>query len=364
MKRIGIITWHYYPNYGSHLQAFALKRYLSLQGYDVFFINFRDTKFGKSSRLKKYITGLLLCIPQSICQVISKKLTFASYRFEKKYIPQTSLAYNQEQLRSLANKFDTIICGSDQIWAPNVFNPIYMLNFVPDDINKVSYAASIGLEHIPEKLVEDYKKYIGRINHVSIREDKGKEILKSQCGIDATVVLDPTLLLAKAEWDKIKKPSKLRGKYIFCYFLKADHQYKELVKEYAIKNGYKIYGVSDSPDDLTWMNCFNHQIVGPCEFIGLIEGAEGVFTDSYHGAIFSMIYHKSFTLFERFNSSDKICQNSRIEQLKKYFGIDENVVRAESLKTVELNSIDYDSFEKSLASLREHSASFLNKALK
>lgn len=364
MKRIGIITWHYYHNYGSRLQAFATCRFLSLLGYEVKLINYRNSIIGILSPVKRFILDSLLIFPPFIMKLIDKNLHYASLKFEKKYLPQTALFSDENCLCEVAKEFDSIICGSDQIWAPNVYNPIYMLDFVPDEVNKISYAASIGLESIPEDMVDDYKKYIGRINHVSVRENKGKEILKSQCGIEATVVLDPTLLLPKAEWDKIKKPSKVKGKYVFCYFLKKDHQYKELVKDFAEKNGYTVYGVSDNINDASWMHLYDFRTVGPCEFIGLIEESEGVFTDSYHGTIFSMIYHKPFTLFERFSCSDKICQNSRIEQLKKYFRIDKNVMRAESLKTVELLPIDYDAFENALATLRDHSAFFLNNALK
>ena len=266
-------------------------------------------------------------------------------------------------LPQVSKSFDTIICGSDQIWAPNVYNPIYMLDFVPDNINKVSYAASIGLESIPDEMVENYKKYIGRIYHISVREEKGKEILKNQCGIESTVVLDPTLLLPKEEWDKLKKKSTIKEKYIFCYFLKKDHQYKELVKDFAKKNDYAIYGVSDNANDSSWMQTFDFRTVGPQEFIGLIESAQCIFTDSYHGTIFSMIYHKPFLLFEKFTSNDTICQNSRIEQLRTYFGIDKNIVRADSINTIEIAQVNYDEFESALAKLREGSRSFLKQAL-
>ena len=363
MKRIGIITWHYYPNYGSRLQAYALFRYLEICGYNVFFINYRNTKFENSSFIRKLLVSCIIHIPEVICRCISKRLTMASQRFDMNYLPQTKKAHSEKELSELVGGFFSIICGSDQIWAPNVFNPVYMLNFVPDGINKIAYAASIGLESIPTELVDDYKKHIGRINHVSVREEKGKEILKVQCGIDSTVVLDPTLLLPKTEWDRIKKRSTIKEKYIFCYFLNKDHNYKELVIDYADRNNCTIYGVSDKVEDSAWMQTFDYRTVGPLEFIGLIEGAQSVFTDSYHGTIFSLIYHKSFILFERFNINDRICQNSRIEQLNNYFDIDDNIVKADSISSIEVPSIDYGCFENTLANLREKSKSFLDKSL-
>lgn len=363
LGKIGIITWHYYQNYGSRLQAYALYRYLSICGFDVIFINYRNKILAKSSFLRKLCLSFIFLIPQDICEQILKKLIFASQRFDNKYLHQTKEVYTEEELSNIIGNFDSIICGSDQIWAPNVYNPIYMLDFVPDNINKVSYAASIGLGSIPAEMVENYKHYIGRINHVSVREEKGKEILKNQCGIESTVVLDPTLLLPKAEWDKLKKKSTIKEKYIFCYFLKKDHQYKELVKDFAEKNGFAIYGVSDNANDSLWMHTFDFRTVGPREFIGLIEGAQSVLTDSYHGTIFSMIYHKPFLLFERFSSNDTICQNSRIEQLKTYFGIDKSIVRADSISKIEISQVNYDEFENTLAKLREGSINFLTIAL-
>ena len=363
MKRIGILTWHYYPNYGSRLQAYALYRYLSICGFEVIFINYRNKIFGRTSIIRRIGLFCIFMIPMDICRYLSNKLIFASRRFDNKYLPQTKEVYSEEELFKIISNYNAIICGSDQIWAPNVYNPIYMLDFVPDNINKVSYAASIGLESIPDEMVENYKKYIGRIDHISVREEKGKEVLKNQCGIESTVVLDPTLLLPKEEWDKLKKKSTIKEKYIFCYFLKKDHQYKELVKDFAKKNDYAIYGVSDNANDSSWMQTFDFRTVGPQEFIGLIESAQCIFTDSYHGTIFSMIYHKPFLLFERFTSNDTICQNSRIEQLRTYFGIEKNIVRADSINTIEIAQVNYDEFESALAKLREGSRSFLKQAL-
>lgn len=359
-NKIGILTWHYYNNFGSALQSFALQHIIIMLGYHVDIINYRNPKFGKTTKLKE---NLLYFANLYFYKYLPKYYQNKVLLFRKKYMYETKMLFNEDDLSKFSKTYNTIVCGSDQIWAPNVYNPIYMLDFVPDGVNKVSYAASIGLESIPNEMVINYKENIGRINHVSVREEKGKEILKNQCGIESTVVLDPTLLLPKEEWDKIKKKTTIKEEYIFCYFLKKDHQYKELVKEFAERNGYSIYGVSDNIDDSSWIHTFDFQTVNSQDFIGLIEGAQSVFTDSYHGTIFSMIYHKPFLLFERFSSHDTICQNSRIEQLRTYFGIDKNIVKAESISKIEIPQINYDEFENTLSKLREGSMSFLKQAL-
>lgn len=353
MNKIGIITWYYSNNYGSQLQSYALLMKLRSLGHDARLVTIT------SNHKLKNIFNIAFKTPY-LRTLLFKMLHYTpSLRFIKECQVETYIDKSEGSTRS----FDTFVCGSDQIWAPNVFNSLYMLDFVPDDVNKASYAASIGLESIPESMVNDYKKYISRINHVAVREDRGQEILMTQCGIDSTVVVDPTLLLEKGEYDKIKVSTPIKYKYIFCYFLKKDHQYKELIQKFSKKIGYQIVGISDNSNDKEWMHTFSHAEIGPREFIGLIEGAQVVFTDSYHGTIFSMHYHKQFALFERFSNQDKICQNSRIEQLKKYFGINKNILRADAIKEIELAPIDYNYFEKSLVSLREESLMFLKNAL-
>lgn len=351
-NNIGIITWYHSINYGSQLQAYALSRVLNRIGFNAYMLTSSHYPIAKNA------TNALLY------HSVLKKILLPFIRDQKELFVKTHLRefYLNYKHPSFYN-FKSIICGSDQIWAPSQFKPYYMLSTVPDKVNKISYAASIGFENIPDDLVNDYKKYIGRINHVSVREDKGKELLEKKCGIEATVVLDPTLLVDKKEWDLIKREPDIKRNYIFCYFLKQDHQYSSLVKDFAKQKELSIIGVSDNTEDASWMQLLSHQQVGPCEFIGLIEGAKAVITDSYHGTIFSMLYHKPFILFERFNKEDIICQNSRIEQLKKYFGIDNRIVNPNLINQLDITPIDYSMFESSLTILREKSMRFLKNAL-
>lgn len=352
-KSVGIVTWYNSNNYGSQLQAYALFRILSILGFNSSVITMSHHPVIR--RLIDCILYRMKLVRGYSLKRLSQKRAF----FTKKYLKESYLSVSRPSFK----KYNAFICGSDQIWAPNLYNPFYMLSFVPDEVNKISYAASIGLEDIPDNLIGDYKKYIGRINHISVREEKGRYLLQEKCGLESTVVLDPTLLLGKNEWDNIKKELQVKSNYIFCYFLNKNHKYKQLVKEFAEDNNYEIYGVSDNPADVSWMHLLSHQQVGPCEFIGMIEGAKAIITDSYHGTIFSMLYHKNFILFERFSKDDKICQNSRIEQLRHYFSIDDNIVKSDSINKLELCPVDYKSFEITLAKLRDNSIRFLKDAL-
>ncbi len=359
-KRVGIITWHYYKNFGSALQAYALQESIKKMGYTVKIIDYRDPRFGYVDKKKDFVK-IIINIFNKACLLKRKYDVFYSY-FNMKYFKKTKLIQNTDLLKDICKSFDTVICGSDQIWAPNVFNPIYMLSFVPDNIKKISYAASIGLDKIPEDMTSKYASLLSSFDSISVRESKGAELLETNCGVHAEIVLDPTMLINEKEWAKIEKKPELvtDEKYIFCYFLNQENNYKKCVMDFAHKNGYKIIGISAKKADKEWINIVN---IGPREFLWLIHNAETIITDSYHGTIFSLLYHKKFNTLKRFLNDDIICQNSRIYQLESYFGLEKNIIEVTDTTELITLDIDYDKFEINLDRLREHSFGFLRKAL-
>lgn len=357
-KKIGIITWHYFPNFGSALQAYAMQYTINHLGYDAKIINFRDKRYGVNHEIK---IGIQVFLHQTFSR-INNNFAFPFPYFHRKYLKETKIIYNEQSLPLVSKGFDAVICGSDQIWAPNVFNPVYLLNFVPDDIPKISYAASIGLDEIPGALTQTYKKLLTSFHAISVREKQGARLLEQSCGIKSEVVLDPTLLVNIENWKKIEKEIKRKDKYIFCYFLNKNHKYKMAVESYAKSKGIEVIGCSSNPADADWMTVLKKNI-GPCEFLWLIHHAETVFTDSFHGTIFSLLYHKQFVTFERFESTDKICQNSRIYQLDDYFGLSHRIIRITSDTEIKIDDFDYGIFEQRLNGLREQSMEYLKKAL-
>ena len=373
-KKIGILTWHYYPNFGSALQAFALQKTIADMGFDVRIVDYENPKYGKATplvRIKRHILRLKYRMLPKRVGVGLVPASSGPLAFRTKYLRETPLVQNESGVSKLCKSFDIIVFGSDQIWAPNVFNPIYMGATIGADAScvgtgtsaprLVSYAASIGLDYIPERLVSQYKNYLGRFSAISVRERKGKELLRQVCNISSEVVLDPTLLIDSTVYDGMAKPVERikSGEYVFCYFLKTDHSYRKKVVQFAQRHGFMIVGVSAVAADREWMQLF--QNLGADEFLWLLENAVTVFTDSYHGTIFSLLFHKNFWVFPRFHSDDPICQNSRIEQLNDYFGIASHIVKEE--EEIAAAPFDYSGFEERLHELRTASLSFLKKSL-
>ncbi|MBR4949336.1 MAG: polysaccharide pyruvyl transferase family protein [Clostridia bacterium] len=364
MKKIGLLTWHYFSNFGSMLQAYALLNTLKQMKFNAVFINYRDLKYGKSSGYKNKIKHLLSKFKVVLPKKYRERFYYPFISFSEGYLNQTEYIWDKEKLSSFSEKFDAIICGSDQIWAPNVFNPIYMIDFADGKkVRKISYAASIGLSDIPDDLCDEYKKLLSDFTSVSVRENTGMELLEDKCGIKSKVVLDPTFLLDIEKYKKIEKmPSGFdkNKEYVFCYFLNGDNDYFRTVKNYAEENNLFVYGVSSDSKDSSNMKIVEN--IGPREFLWLIHNAKMVFTDSYHGTIFSLLFHKDFRTFKRFKSEDKICQNSRIFQLGEKFGISDFIIDSDSKINCSLK-VDYDTFEEKLKAEKEDSLNYLRKAL-
>lgn len=362
-SKVGILTWHQYDNFGSMLQAYALQKTIERMDMDCEIIDYYDLNTipapSKLAKAKFLIKKLLMTV--GLNRYVDNYFSFQRFYYDKQ--KKSVTVTNDQTLKGLAKKYQYLVFGSDQIWAPNVFNPVYMGDFAEGlNVRLVSYAASIGLNDIPETLRPVYSRLLSRFSAIAVREEMGKQLLEEQCGISAEVVLDPTLLLNKEEYRQLQRPvQSIEEPYVFCYFLNKDHQYRERVEKYAQKHGYKVYGFSLCEQDKEWMELL--PATGPEEFLWLVNHAHTIFTDSYHGTIFSIKFHKDFWTFERFASSDPVCQNSRIQQLDRALGVGKRFLPLDR-EPDEDNALDYESIDRKWADWRNRSLSYLQEALK
>ena len=361
-KKVGILTWHYYSNFGSALQAFALQHIIKFLGYSATFVNYHNPKFGKVVIWKDWLRVIIGNTIGRMPFNAFKRLQYAPDCFSFKYHHIGKLVTNESDLKDVAKEYDILVCGSDQIWAPNVFNPVYFAAFANEGVRKVSYAASIGLNNIPKNLIPIYRQLLSDFYAIGIREREGKDLLKAKCNIDSTVVLDPTLMIEVSTYRKMQRKVKgIQKPYLFCYFLNKVHQYKENVQKYALEHNLQIIGVSDKVEDGEWMTRLTG--LGADHFLWLVNNAETVMTDSYHGSIFSLLFHKNLWIFKRFEEDNPNCQNSRIRQLRDNFKLEHRIISATS-QIDDSISINYKYFESQLKILRVNSFDFLKNALK
>ena len=349
-KKVGCLTWHDVYNFGSELQAYALQETLKNLGYSSEFISYKKES-SLFSKMYRYF-----CEFRALVTPIDKRCHGEAFiRFRHDFLKCSKKKYNSKNIVTANKAYSVFICGSDQIWAPNVYDPTYFLSFT--DKKKVSYAASIGLNEIPNELIPQYSKYLFDFHSISVRETEGKELLKKCCNIDSVVMPDPTTLLNGDQWKHISILPKTTKPYVFCYFLNKNHGYKEMVMKMA-KQGIDIIGISASSGDAYWMQLVNS--AGPREFLGYIEKADMVFTDSFHGSIFSLVFQKPLWIFERFKAIDPLCQNSRIYQLTRDLSITDRIL---TQNTNNDTPIDYNTVQMKLNEYIVKGRAFLKRSL-
>lgn len=370
--RIGIITIHKINNYGSVFQAYALQQVCENLGYkteiiDYIFPNIQhcnnkyttkgDTYPNEPKWIKFLFAKALLKQHKGIAQ------------FVQNYQHLTSTVYNSpEELKSNPPQYDVYITGSDQLWNPRHCNadPAFMLHFANDEALKISYAASIGTNSIPKELHSLYKKLLGRYKHIGVRENSGVNVIKNIVGKEATVVLDPTLLLNKDEWNKIANPKRLvKKKYILCYYLNYSFNafpYVDDLAEYIHQQtGYDIVRVARPPHNLKCKHTIYKVSASPEDFLALVRDAEIVLTTSFHGTAFALNYGKPlFTIVKDRNTSD-----SRQVSLMENLGLENQILSiTDSFPSKELLNYDVIIEQQKLELLRQKSKEYLIKAVK
>lgn len=281
------------------------------------------------------------------------------------------LSKNYDTMKKICEegRYTDVLVGSDQLWLPvNIVADYYTLNFVPENVNKISFATSFGVSQIPEKYKEQYKKFLNRIENLSVREDAGVKLVKSLTDRDAKLVCDPTLLFNKEEWMAIQKEERLiKEKYIFCYFLGKTIEYRKFAERLKEKTGYKIVSLNHLDEYVKYSDQFADEApfdIGPSEFLNLIRNAEFVCTDSFHGTVFSLINQKKFFVFRRYQNKSKVSTNSRLDSLLKIVNLSDRMLNGdEAVEGLMEKEIDYEVVSHKLEEFREESKEFLRGAL-
>lgn len=373
MKSVGIMTWYRYHNYGTALQAAALFHEIALLGYEPSLIQYPP---------RKAVQAQPAVDMHSSVQKLRQKVLEARHRpynseerktlfssFLKKNIRSTKPCLTYPELYELNSVFDAFVCGSDQIWAPGCFDEKYFLSFVSNASKMVAYAPSIGLASIADGSVRDrMKTLIARFEHLSIRESQGAELIASLCGKNAEVVLDPTLLLSREEWDALLGQTEIssppeKGKYILCYFLGDYRRYANTVRTISKALNLPVSVIPVFQEQKSRPNAVPFE-VGPAEFVRLIQNAAYVCTDSFHGLAFAMNFNIPFTVFRRFSDRDPRSQNSRVYSLLKRTGMQQRLENAARASTVsQARECDFTQPNRVLDRERKKSLAYLRNAL-
>lgn len=326
-----IFTLNGYANYGNRLQLFALSSILRKSGVDTN-VYWPKTPLDIIKDFIKYQT------PIQVRSIKEKKLQI----FTKKYIPKRT-----------TNEVDTAaIVGSDQVWNPSYLEDFpYLLN--TGCSKSIAYAASIGLSSLSQEQEEMFKNALKNYSAISVREQSAKELLQPLTYKKIEVVLDPTLLLDKSEYEALeKKPKNMTEgeKYILCYIL-GNRDHEAAIEKFAKEKGYKTIYFSDKRDSR----------YGIEEFLYLIHHAQLICTDSFHACVFSFIFERPFVAFRRTGKENYMY--TRLQNLIDTFKLKNREFNGKEI-TKENLEVDYTEAKKILKKEQKKSLDFLKGALK
>ena len=310
--KVGVVTFHQALNYGAVLQAYALQRYVKKEFPEVSIdlVDYRCPYLSYLYSTKSKNTGNVVYRTLRKAHFLMKKRLFTS--FIKKNI-SLSAPYTVDTVSEANAVYDRFIVGSDQVWNPNLTDSDinYLLAFA-DGGKRYSYAASIGLCEIPEKHRERYIGELSRFSHISVRESHAIDTLAAiGIGQGTPAVdhhVDPTLLIGMDEWCSVAAPT--RKKQDFVLVFSVDYS-KELIDEavsFAKEKNIPVYYVGQRTSD---PNVKYLPLVSVEDLLALLRDASYTFVNSFHGTVFSILFHKRF--YTRMVHTDG--RNSRIVSL-------------------------------------------------
>lgn len=310
--RIGIIIHYSTTNYGNHLVNYATRKMLEACGYDVDLLVLQGHGQPRLSALKRLprklhrlgIRGVATRLlgrlqrlaaarppaPSLVASAARRQERFAS--FSRTYLEPLFIA--RQFTPGLADAYSRIGIGSDQIWnfdygiSGSLFADFTSRN------NVVTLSPSVGHERIPSEWLRSYQRWLSGFNEVGTREIDWSYPLASRPGAPRfTLLVDPTLMYDHEFWAGIAAPSAdAKGKILLYHLGELLPENAEYVSRLAGHHSLEVLHLSDSAAGAAWET-------NAADFLGMIQAASCVVTDSYHGAIFAFLFDKPLILLER-----------------------------------------------------------------
>lgn len=353
--KIGIVTASLGSNIGGILQNFALQQTLKKLGHYPITID-----HGKKYTRFRWFVGRV----RNLFNNSAKTPPFPRYdrigtgnilRFVFKNINLTRFMTSINAKVITDNKLDAILVGSDQVWRKE-YNNLYetYLGFAKDyDIKKISYAASFGTEswEYNAEQTKTAKNLIGKFAAVSVREESDVALCNKYLNVDATWVLDPTLLLDCDNYMKLCKDVPYRNKAIlFAYLLDLTEEKIIFLHKMSERLGCELIFKS-AENNLSSKDTIEN-------WLSLFRDSTYVITDSYHGTLFSIIFHKKFLTI-----ANKKRGMSRFKSILNLIRQDERLIYNLTEYTHIEDEINWSEVDSTLFKKKEQSMQFLSSAL-
>lgn len=354
MKKVCVSTCCSWSSYGSVLQAIGLKQALSKLGYDSFVV--RDNP----APLAEKAFPLSLSInPKKLCKNIlkyreGKKKSLLYSRAVRFINNHLDVCYynNYEALCKNPPQADYYMTGSDQVWHPALCKPAFFLDFLPESVKRLSYAASMGVTNIAEDKLETFTKLVSKIDTVSVREKQVAEVLKGITDKPVNVHVDPTFLVDAEHWHNLQCPYDIEKPYILVYAIYWDRKLNAELKKLRKQTGCEIVVLCPGGVSVVKADRYIYD-AGPGEFLYLVNYAQAVVSSSFHGAAMALHFEKKLAAVINPKSP------SRLRTLLDTFAVPECEIK----DVMDFDLGAYDHIKKNIAAERARSMNYLKEIL-
>ena len=340
------------------MQNFALQQVLKSLGHEPKTIDFVGrvsfTRYLLSTCKQLLISVLKFRRPQ-----IRPYVAIPTFRnpimadFVNNHIDRTRIVHSYTKKIVNEEHFDAVISGSDQVWRPiyNMYIEDMYLKFVPNSIKKIAYAASFGVDtwEYNAEQTETCAKYVKRLDAISVREATGVELCKTHLDVNAEHVLDPTILAGAEAYGPLLKENTEEQDYLFAYILDITPEKKAYVESMAKSKGLKLI-IRGADKNAT---------LSVEDWLSMIANSSMVVTDSFHGTVFSILFHRDFYSIVNVERG-----GTRFASLLSPLGLEHRMGDVSQLTLTEPSPIDWQQVDKILDKHRQDSVNFLTNALK
>ena len=341
--KIGILTYHRALNYGAVLQCMSLYTALKNMGHDVEIIDYRPQAIekyrmyfrAKDFCLCKGVIAKLRYLVSCLTLINSRRKTIC--KFNEFLDNNIKLSPVVRSVADAPQYYDVVFFGSDQIWNPAInegIDKVFLGQMPKGHAKFYTYAVSMGrLDLFKGKVAEGYQRYIESFDGLSVRETSMQAFLKEKLGKDSSVVCDPSLLLTKAECEKIAvKPHD--KDYVLLFILDGNPKALGFANRIGKQMGKKVIRIGAVQNPLHRNGCELRAELSPAEFLGYIMYADCIVTNSFHATSFSLIMQKNFYTILRKNNND------RAKTILGVAGLENRLVDATEI--VDFTTISYE----------------------
>ena len=355
MKKVCISTYCEWSSYGSVLQAIGLKHVLQEIGLESFLI--RDMP---APVAQKEFRFRICANPRTLFSEIrntrARKKKGILYKNTVKFINQhvDIQYYNDFEVLNknipIANYY---LAGSDQIWHPNLCKKVFFLDFLPSNIKRLSYAASMGVENIPQEKVADFQNLISKMDTISVRETEAKDIIGKYTDKPIYRHIDPTFLVDQTFWRQFSKEYPIKKPYILVYAIYWDAKFNSELRKLHRKTGYDIVALCPGGWSKVWANKKIYD-ADPGQFLYLIDHAQAVISSSFHGVALAVNFNKKISVIVNPKAP------SRLTTLLSVLGLK----RVTISEVMEFDSAQYNQINQKIEQEKQAGMRYLKEVLK